>query len=77
MPLQVLTKEDILKGFSDEIVTPCSMPDLCHLNVNNSLFRGIGPFEPKFTCLDQPAIVKKILSEPDFCLSPASLQKFK
>ena len=76
MPLQVLTKEDILKGFSDEIVTPCSMPDLCHLNVNNSLFRGIGPFEPKFTCLDQPASVKKILSEPDFCLSPASLQKF-
>jgi hypothetical protein len=35
-PLAVVTKEEILKRFNENVVTPCSLPEMCHLNVNNS-----------------------------------------
>jgi hypothetical protein len=52
-PLSVISKEDIMEKFFDNVVTPCSMPDLCHLNVNNSLYKNLGPFNPTFTCLEE------------------------
>jgi RNase H-like domain found in reverse transcriptase len=35
---EVLTKEDILAGFSEDCVIPCFAPLLCHLNVNTFLY---------------------------------------
>ena len=42
--LEVLNKTEIFDAFEAITVTPCSQPDLCHLNVNNMLFRGLGPY---------------------------------
>jgi hypothetical protein len=64
-PLSVISKEDIMEKFYDDVVTPCSMPDFCHLNVNNALYKNLGPFNPKFTCLEanQPKPMIKIITK--------------
>ena len=76
--LSVLTPEDVLKGFTSELVTPCEEPTLCHLNVNKFLFQNVGPFEHKYTCLDKQTEVKviKISKADGFCFSPGSLNKY-
>ncbi len=61
-PLQVLTVEDILKGFRSEMVQPCLNPTLCHLNANGFLYGNQGPFNPKFTCLNDENPYLKIKS---------------
>ncbi len=78
-PLSVVSKEDIKEKFFDDVVTPCSLPDLCHLNVNNFLYRNLGPFNPQFSCLDEkPAqpTVKKLYKDEPFGFQPNSLQKY-
>jgi hypothetical protein len=68
-----------MEKFFDDVVTPCSMPDLCHLNVNNFLYKNLGPFNPKFSCLDgtpPPSMVKKLENDESFGFQPASLQKY-
>ena len=69
--LDVLTPDDILKGFTSELVTPCSAPEMCHLNVNSQLFRGIGPFQAEYSC------VKKVVVpvSEKFGFSPEVLNK--
>ncbi len=57
-PLAVLTRDDILRDFHKDVVSPCNQPLLCHLNVNNFLFKNLGPFEPTYTCLDNPEVKK-------------------
>ena len=37
-PYSVLTSTDILQGFSEECVTPCSDLEFGHLNVNSFMF---------------------------------------
>jgi hypothetical protein len=39
-PYKVLTKEDVLAGFTADVVSPCSDPSFCHLNVNNFLYKN-------------------------------------
>ncbi len=78
-PLSVVSKEDIMEKFFDDVVTSCSMPDLCHLNVNNFLYKNLGPFSPKFSCLDktsQPPTVKKLSNDESFGFQPTCLQKY-
>ena len=76
--LSVITPEDVLKGFQADMVMPCDAPELCHLNVNNFIYRNLGPFEPKYTCLDDNpnAKVIKVNKIEGFCFSPDSLNKF-
>jgi len=38
-PFSVLSKDDVLKGFSADSVSPCAEPSLCHLNVNKQLYK--------------------------------------
>jgi hypothetical protein len=75
--LSVLTPDDVLKGFRAEMVTPCAEPTLCHLNVNNFLFKNLGPFNVTYTCLDKAAEVKTahVAKSNTFCFSPESLNK--
>jgi hypothetical protein len=75
-PCEVLTKEMILERFDSNCVTPCKNSDFCHLNVNNYLFKNLGPFKYEYTCLDNPAEVRKILTDSSFTFTPASLAKF-
>ncbi len=77
-PLQVLTIEDILKGFNSDQIQPCSSPTLCHLNANGFLYGNKGPFEPKFTCLndDKPLPEsKKLLLAENFGFTAKGLEK--
>ncbi len=77
-PLSVISKEDIMEKFFEDVVTPCAMPDLCHLNVNNFLYKNLGPFTPKFSCLDETPptpTVNKLSDDETFGFQPASLQK--
>ncbi len=73
----MLTPDDVLKGFRAEMVTPCAEPTLCHLNVNNFLFKNLGPFNVMYTCLDKAAEVKTahVAKSNTFCFSPESLNK--
>ncbi len=73
-PLAVLTRDDILRDFHKDVVSPCNQPLLCHLNVNNFLFKNLGPFEPTYTCLDNPE-VKKLIGTDKFGFCPDSLAK--
>jgi hypothetical protein len=75
-PFSVLTKDDIISGFEADAVVPCSAPDLCHLNVNNFLYKNLGPFVPSYTCLDEAQSNKKILTVENFSFTPNSLEKF-
>ena len=77
-PLQILSMEDITRGFNENIVQPCLSPELCHLNVNGQLYKNLGPFKPEFTCHDtgeKVYITKKLLSEENYGFSPQSLQE--
>jgi hypothetical protein len=52
-PMTVLTKDDIVNAFNQKpnIVTPCKDPQTCTGNVNAQLYRGLGPFSYKPTCV--------------------------
>jgi hypothetical protein len=78
-PLQVLTVEDILKGFRTEMVQPCLNPTLCHLNANGFLYGNQGPFNPKFTCLNDENPLpesKKLLFAENFGFTSQALEKY-
>ena len=75
-PFQVLTKEDVLAGFSGEMVVPCVAPDLCHLNVNSFLYKNLGPFAYTYNCLEKEVEVKKLLTNESFGFTPKSLEKY-
>lgn len=79
-PFSVLTKEDILNGFNDKTVTPCTdkNPDFCKLNVNAQLFRGLGPFkyEKTISINSDPPVSKRITETMmSFGLMPKTLQQ--
>ena len=74
-PFSVLSKENVLKGFSAEAVSPCAEPALCHLNVNKYLFKNVENSENKYNCMEKDIMVNKVLSEENFCFSPKSLEK--
>ena len=71
--LSVITPEDVIRGFTTNLVAPCKEPELCHLNVNNFLFKNLGPCDITYTCLDKKAKVKTLKSE-NFSFAPKSLQ---
>ena len=67
--MSVVTKEDLQNQFRETKPVLCTQPDTCHLNINNQLYRGLGPYEYKGTCLEEsvpvlpasvPPQVKKI-----------------
>jgi hypothetical protein len=75
-PLQVLTKDDIIRTFRNEDISACAKPENCHLNVNSQLYRGLGPFEYKPTCLTYVKKVKINKTMETFGFSATSLQNF-
>ena len=64
----------------------CTQLDTCHLNINNQLNRGLGPYEYKGTCLEEsvpvlpasvPPQVKKINKHmSSLCMKDATLRDF-
>jgi hypothetical protein len=71
-PLSVVTKDQVLAAFRDGIVTKCDKPDLCYLNVNSKLYRGIGPFN-YYECCEIPEVKRINLSMERLTLDPPSL----
>ena len=78
-PLAVITKDNIIKAFRNDMVTPCKRPDMCHLNVNSFLFGRPGPF-----CHDKQgddaqnatkAKVNKILKPENYGISSKELKE--
>ena len=61
-PFSVVTKEQVIEAFNDSSVVICKEPaeNLCHLNVNSFLYRGLGPFEHNYTCLDTSQATKQL-----------------
>ena len=53
--MSVVTKEDLdlQNQFCETKPVLCTQPDTCHLNINNQLYRGLGPYEYKGTCLEE------------------------
>ena len=49
-PLAVVSPDQIKLAFRENSVQPCLAPDLCHLNVNSQLYRGLGPFTFQSSC---------------------------
>ena len=43
-PLAIVSPDQIKQAFRGNSVQPCKAPELCHLNVNSQLYRGLGPF---------------------------------
>ena len=67
--MSVVTKEDLQNHFQETKPVLCTQPHTCHLNINNQLYRGLGPYEYKGMCLEEsvpvipasvPPQVKKI-----------------
>jgi len=73
-PLAVLSRDDIIRDFHKDVVSPCRQPEQCHLNVNGFLFKNLGPFIPTYTCLDEP-MVSKVTGIDKFGFCPDSLAK--
>ncbi len=60
------------------MVQPCLNPTLCHLNVNGFLYGNQGPFNPKFTCLNDENPLsesKKLLLAENFGFTSQALEK--
>ena len=49
-PLAVISPDQIKLAFRENSVQPCLAPDMCHLNVNSQLYRGLGPFTFQPSC---------------------------
>ena len=67
--MSVVTKEDLQNQFRETKPVLCTQLDTCHLNINNQLYWGLGPYEYKGMCLEEsvpvlpasvPPQVKKI-----------------
>jgi len=55
-PYTVITKEELLSAFESTVFEPCILPDSCSLNVQNYLYRGVGPFD--VTCKNAQQLCK-------------------
>jgi hypothetical protein len=73
-PLSVVTKDQVLAAFRDGIVTKCDKPDLCYLNVNNPMYRGIGPFIYSESC-EVPEVKRVNATMEKLTFSPQSLME--
>ena len=48
--LTVVSPDQIKSAFRENSIQPCLAPDMCHLNVNSQLYRGLGPFTFQSSC---------------------------
>ena len=64
-PLAVLSPDQIKSAFRENSVQSCSAPELCHLNVNSQLYRGLGPFTFQSSCNETVPEVNKINAAMD------------
>ena len=77
----VVTKEQLLEAFSADKIEPCTKPDTCYLNVNNKLFRNVGPFVYSENCkywrkVQTSLLSRKLIKKIDkLTFSPQTLQQ--
>ena len=63
-PLAIVSPDQIKQAFHENWVQPCRASELCHLNVNGQLYRGLGPFNSQATCNETES--KKLNATMDY-----------